>query len=71
MLLGINSFNYKSFQKGKFYIDVYVVVQFSNQFHFLKLVLFFKLYCFCFSYNYKLHEHIFKLKLAGSIFSKR
>ena len=34
MLLGINSFNYKSFQTGKFYIDVYVVVQFSNQFHF-------------------------------------
>ena len=23
MLLGINSFNNKSFQKGKFYIDVY------------------------------------------------
>ena len=42
MLLGINSFNCKSFQTGKFYIDVYVVVQFSNQFHFLKLVLFFQ-----------------------------
>ena len=41
MLLGINSFNYQSFQKGKFYIDVYVMVQFSNQFHFLKMVKFF------------------------------
>ena len=48
MLLGINSFNYKSFQTGKFYIDVDVVVQFSNQFHFLKLVFFFKLYRFFF-----------------------
>ena len=51
-----------------YFIGVYVVVQFSNQFHFLKLVYFFwnwfyffKLYCFCFSYNDKLHEHILNI----------
>ena len=65
-------------QQYRVSVDVYVVVQFSNQFHFLKLVyiflklvLFFQtLLCLLFS-NCKLHEPIFKLKLAGSIFSKR